>query len=171
MADFLNNPFVNAGMGLGGGLGAMPVAAPYTTAGVIPGAAMQFRNMKEAIPYMAGLFGGAGAAGGAMAMQPKSSNTEYAPFGGDTAPQTEYAPFGGDTAPASPQQQTPDSSGMSEMDMYRMASGALQGMGRGMQQQMPSGNTAQIMRDQNQFRFAGMQQNPQMLAQALRNRG
>ena len=172
MADFLNNPFVNAGMGLGGGLGAMPVAAPYTTAGVIPGAAMQFSNMKEATPYMAGLFGGAGAAGGAMAMQPKSSNTEYAPFGGDTAQKTEYAPFGGDEAPASPQEQTPNQPpGMSEMDMYRMAAGALQGMGRGMQQQMPSGNTAQIMRDQNQFRFAGMQQNPQMLAQALRNRG
>ena len=166
-----NNPFLNGGFALGGGLGSMPVAAPYTTAGIIPSAAMQFGNMKEAIPYMAGLFGGAGAAGGAMAMQPKSNNTEYAPFGGDTAPQTEYAPFGGDTAPASPQQQTPDSAGMSEMDMYRMASGALQGMGRGMQQQTPSGNTAQIMRDQNQFRFAGMQQNPQMLAQALRNRG
>ena len=158
MADFLNNPFVNAGMGLGGGIGAMPIAAPYTTAGVIPGAAMQFSNMKEATPYMAGLFGGAGAAGGAMAMQPKSSNTEYAPFGGDEAP-------------ASSQEQTPAPSGMSEMDMYRMAAGALQGMGRGMQQQMPSGNTAQIIRDQNQFRFAGMQQNPQMLAQALRNRG
>ena len=68
-------------------------------------------------------------------------------------------------------QQMTQPQGMSEMDMYRMAAGALQGMGRGMQQQMPSGNTAQIMRDQNQFRFAGMQQNPQMLAQALRNRG
>ena len=152
------NAILNGGMGLGGGIGAMPVAAPYTTAGVIPGAAMQFGGMKEAVPYMAGLLGGAGAAGGAMAMQPQSNSTEYAPFGGDEAP-------------ASPQEQTPDSSGMSEMDMYRMAAGALQRMGRGMQQQMPSGNTAQIMRDQNQFRFAGMQQNPQMLAQALRNRG
>ena len=166
MADFLNNPFVNAGMGLGGGLGAMPVAAPYTTAGVIPGAAMQFSNMKKAVPYMAGLFGGAG---GAMAMQPKSSNTEYAPFGGDTAQKTEYAPFGGDEAPASPQEQTPNQpTGMSEMDMYRMATGALQRMGRGMQQQMPSGNTAQIMRDQNQFRFAGTPQ--QQMANALRRR-
>lgn len=168
MADFLNNPFVNAGMGLGGGLGAMPVAAPYTTAGVIPGAAMQFSNMKEATPYMAGLFGGAGAAGGAMAMQPKSSNTEYAPFGGDTAQKTEYAPFGGDEAPASSQEQTPAPNEMSQMDMYKMAAGALQRMGRGMQQQMPSGNTAQIMRDQNQFRFAGTPQ--QQMANALRRR-
>ena len=153
------NAILNGGMGLGGGIGAMPVAAPYTTAGVIPGAAMQFSNMKEATPYMAGLFGGAGAAGGAMAMQPRSNSTEYAPFGGDEAP-------------ASSQEQTPNQpTGMSEMDMYRMAARALQGMGRNMQMQLPSGNTAQIMRDQNQFRFAGMQQNPQMLAQALRNRG
>ena len=159
MSDFLNNPFLNAGMGLGGGIGAMPIAAPYTTAGVIPGAAMQFGGTNNAIPYMAGLLGGAGAAGGAMAMQPQSNSTEYAPFGGDEAP-------------ASPQEQTPNQpTGMSEMDMYRMASGALQGMGRNMQMQMPSGNTAQIMRDQNQFRFAGgQQQNPQMLAQALRRR-
>ena len=166
MADFLNNPFVNAGMGLGGGLGAMPVAAPYTTAGVIPGAAMQFGNMKEAVPFMAGsmggltpsaalqyggqaavpamagLLGGAGAAGGAMAMQP-------------------------------PQEQTPapQESGMSAQDKmaaYRMMAQGMQNMGRGMQQQMPSGNTAQIMRDQNQFRFAGTPQ--QQMANALRRR-
>ena len=49
-----------------------------------------------------------------------------------------------------------------------MAAGALQRMGRGMQQQMPSGNTAQIMRDQNQFRFAGTPQ--QQMANALRRR-
>ena len=151
------NAILNGGMGLGGGIGAMPVAAPYTTAGVIPGAAMQFGGMKEAVPYMAGLFGGAGAAGGAMAMQPRSNSTEYAPFGGDEAP-------------ASPQEQTPNQpTGMSEMDMYRMAAGALQGMGKSQQpQQMPQ---LPILRDSNQFRFAGMQQNPQMLAQALRNRG
>ena len=170
MSDFLNNPFLNAGMGLGGGIGAMPIAAPYTTAGVIPGAAMQFGGTNNAIPYMAGLLGGAGAAGGAMAMQPQSNSTEYAPFGGDTAQKTEYAPFGGDEAPASPQEQTPNQpTGMSEMDMYRMAAGALQGMGQNQQpQQMPQ---LPILRDSNQFRFAGMQQNPQMLAQALRNRG
>jgi hypothetical protein len=59
--------------------------------------------------------------------------------------------------------------GMGQMDMYRMAAGALQGMGKAQQPtQMPQ---LPIMRDSNQFRFAGMQQNPQMLAQALRNRG
>ena len=68
--------------------------------------------------------------------------------------------------------QTPQmtaSEGMSQMDMYRMAAGALQGMAKNQQpQQMPQ---LPILRDSNQFRFAGMQQNPQMLAQALRNRG
>ena len=58
--------------------------------------------------------------------------------------------------------------GMNQMDMYRMAAGALQGMAP---KQTQMQNPVQIMRDQNQFRFAGMQQNPQMLAQALRNRG
>ena len=187
MADFLNNPFVNAGMGLGGGLGAMPVAAPYTTAGVIPGAAMQFSNMKEATPYMAGLFGGAGAAGGAMAMQPRSNSTEYAPFGGDkaepeqisntsqaeyapfggdTAPQTEYAPFGGDTASASPQQQTPDATSGNNAEAFRMMARGIQNMAPRVQ--FPSGNTAQIIRDNNQFRFAGTPQ--QQMANALRRR-
>ena len=55
-----------------------------------------------------------------------------------------------------------------QMDMYKMAAGALQGMSKPQQQAQ---NPIQIIRDQNQFRFAGMQQNPQMLAQALRNRG
>ena len=72
-------------------------------------------------------------------------------------------------AKALPNQAATQPTGRSEMDMYRMAAGALQRMGRGMQQQMPSGNTAQIMRDQNQFRFAGTPQ--QQMAQALRNRG
>ena len=190
-----NNPFLNGGFALGGGLGSMPVAAPYSLGGVGLGALLQGgssgvpgvfgaalgsnlrQNMLNALPFAAA--GGAGVGAGAMAMQPKqdetpqqtqpqATNNQYAPFGGDTAPQTEYAPFGGDTAPASPQQQTPDSSGMSEMDMYRMASGALQGMGRNMQMQMPSGNTAQIMRDQNQFRFASTPQ--QQMANALRRR-
>ena len=57
-----------------------------------------------------------------------------------------------------------------QMEMYKMAAGALQNLAP--RQQMPSGNTAQIMRDQNQFRFAGMQQSPQQLmAQALRKTG
>jgi hypothetical protein len=58
--------------------------------------------------------------------------------------------------------------GMNQMDMYRMAASALQGLGRSQQPaQMPQ---LPIMRDTNQFRFAGMQQSPQMLANALRNR-
>ena len=72
-------------------------------------------------------------------------------------------------AKALPNQAATQPTGMSEMDMYRMAAGALQGMGKNQQpQQMPQ---LPILRDSNQFRFAGMQQNPQMLAQALRNRG
>ena len=160
------NAILNGGMGLGGGLGAMPVAAPYTTAGVIPGAAMQFGDMKEAVPYMTGLFGGAGAAGGTMAMQPQSNSTEYAPFGGDTAPQTEYAPFGGDTASASPQQQTPDATSGNNAEAFRMMARGIQNMAP--RAQFPSGNTAQIIRDNNQFRFAGTPQ--QQMANALRRR-
>ena len=59
--------------------------------------------------------------------------------------------------------------GMSGMDMMKLASMAMQGFNRG--QQGIQAPTQQIIRDQNQFRFAGMQQNPQMLAQALRRRG
>ncbi len=53
-----------------------------------------------------------------------------------------------------------------EKAMGIMAQG-IQGMGRN-QMAMPSGNTAQIIRDQNQFRFAGTPQ--QQMANALRNR-
>lgn len=58
-------------------------------------------------------------------------------------------------------------SGMSQMDMYRMAASALQGMGKSQQPaQMPQ---VPIMRDQNRFTYT---QNPQQqMAQALRNRG
>ena len=53
--------------------------------------------------------------------------------------------------------------------IYHMMAQGLQGLARRAEpQQQP---TQQIIRDQNQFRFAGMQQNPQMLAQALRRRG
>ena len=70
--------------------------------------------------------------------------------------------FMGQQQPQMPQQ------GMSNSDMMKMASMAMQGFNRPQQQvQQP---TQQIIRDQNQFRFAGMQQNPQMLAQALRKR-
>ena len=54
------------------------------------------------------------------------------------------------------------------MDAMKMMAQGIQGMGRSMQMPMPSGNTAQIMRDQNQFRFAGTPQ--QQMAQALRRR-
>lgn len=57
----------------------------------------------------------------------------------------------------------------SNMDAYKIMAQGIQGMGRGMQMQMPSGNTAQIIRDSNQFRFAGTPQ--QQMAQALRQRG
>ena len=70
--------------------------------------------------------------------------------------------FMGQQQPQMPQQ------GMSQGDMMKLASMAMQGFNRPQQQvQAP---TQQIIRDQNQFRFAGMQQNPQMLAQALRKR-
>ena len=66
-----------------------------------------------------------------------------------------------------PQMTAPDK-GMSQGDMIKLAGMAMQGFNRPQQMQQP---TQQIIRDQNQFRFAGMQQNPQMLAQALRRRG
>ena len=65
-------------------------------------------------------------------------------------------------------QMTAPEQGMSQGDMMKLAGMAMQGFNRPQQMQQP---TQQIIRDQNQFRFAGMQQNPQMLAQALRRRG
>ena len=67
------------------------------------------------------------------------------------------------------QPMTAPDKGMSQGDMMKMAGMAMQGFNRG--QQGIQAPTQQIIRDQNQFRFAGMQQNPQMLAQALRRRG
>ena len=64
--------------------------------------------------------------------------------------------------------QQPADKGMSQGDMMKLAGMAMQGFNRPQQMQQP---TQQIIRDSNQFRFAGMQQNPQMLAQALRRRG
>ena len=57
--------------------------------------------------------------------------------------------------------------GMSNSDMMKMAGMAMQGFGRG--QQAPQMPTQQIIRDSNQFRFAGNPQ--QQMAQALRQRG
>ena len=67
-------------------------------------------------------------------------------------------------------QQQPEmpAQGMGQGDMMKLAGMAMQGFNRG--QQAPQAPTQQIMRDTNQFRFAGQQQNPQMLAQALRRR-
>ena len=57
--------------------------------------------------------------------------------------------------------------GMSGMDMMKLASMAMQGFNRG--QQGIQAPTQQIIRDGNQFRFAG---NPQQaMAQALRRKG
>ena len=192
MAD---NALLNGGFALGGGLGSMPVAAPFSIGGLGIGALLQRdklpgifgaalpsgmrEGMINSLPYITGALGGAGV-GGAMAMQPKPeeaaqpTNTEYAPFGGDTKPSgTEYAPFGGDEAPAgaSAQQPTPEAgTDAKNMEAYRMMARGIQGMNR--QQAFPSGNTAQIIRDNNQFRFAGYQGTPQQqMANALRNRG
>ena len=103
-----------------------------------------------------------------------AGGAEYAPFGGDTKPSgTEYAPFGGDEAPAATNtpQSTPEGGiDAKNMEAYRMMARGIQGMNR--QQAFPSGNTAQIIRDNNQFRFAGYQGTPQQqMANALRNRG
>ena len=52
--------------------------------------------------------------------------------------------------------------------IYQMMAKGFQSLGNKAQQAIAP--TQQIIRDNNQFRFAGMQQNPQMLAQALRKR-
>jgi hypothetical protein len=58
-------------------------------------------------------------------------------------------------------------SGMNQMDMYKLAASALQGLGKSQQPaQMPQ---VPIMRDQNRFTYT---QNPQQqMAMALRQRG
>ena len=55
-----------------------------------------------------------------------------------------------------------------QANAYKMMGQGIQNYSKGMQMPMPSANTAQIMRDPNQFRMAGTQQ--QQMAQALRNR-
>lgn len=70
-----------------------------------------------------------------------------------------------------PNSMTMPQNGQSQMDAYKMMAQGIQGMGRNMQQGMPSGNTAQIMRDQSRPQFAGYVGSPQQqMAQALRNR-
>jgi hypothetical protein len=58
---------------------------------------------------------------------------------------------------------------MRQQQMMQIMGQGIQNMAKGMQKPMPSANTAQIIRDQNQFRMAGTPQ--QQMAQALRNRG
>ena len=66
-------------------------------------------------------------------------------------------------------QMTAPEQGANQMDMYKMAAGALQGLVKPQQQVQ---NPLQIINDKNQFRYAGFQQNPQQqMAQALRQRG
>jgi hypothetical protein len=62
-----------------------------------------------------------------------------------------------------PQMQAPQQ-GMRQGDMMKLAGMAMQGFNRG--QQAPQAPTQQIIRDSNQFRFAGTPQ--QQMAQALR---
>ena len=64
-------------------------------------------------------------------------------------------------------QQQPAEQGMSGGDMMKLASMAMQGFNRG--QQGVQAPTQQIIRDSNQFRFAGNPQ--QQMAQALRRKG
>lgn len=58
---------------------------------------------------------------------------------------------------------------MQRQKAMQMMGQGIANMGKSMQQQMPSGNTAQIMRDQSRPQFVGSPQ--QQMAQALRNRG
>ena len=138
-----NDGLLNAGFALGGGLGSMPVALPYSLGGAVPGVAFQGGD--------AGTAGLGTLAGAALPMG--MMNRDGQQFMGQQQQQ--------------PTEQPKDS--MSQGDMMKLAGMAMQGFSKG-QQAMPSGNTSQIIRDNNQFRFAGMQQSPQMLANALRNR-
>lgn len=69
-----------------------------------------------------------------------------------------------------PEQMNPPEKGapMDKMDAYKMMAQGVQNMGGAMKMPMPSPNTTQVMRDQNQFRFAGTPQ--QQMANALRRR-
>ena len=107
----------------------------------IPSQALQLGG-QAAVPYLAGM------------VKPETMN----------APQAMQQP----EAMQKPEAMMPPEQGaaMDKMAAYRMMAGALQGMAP--RQQMPSGNTAQIIRDNNQFRFAGTPQ--QQMANALRRR-
>ena len=151
------NAILNGGMGLGGGIGAMPAAAPYTTGGLVPGALLQ--GGSSGVP---GIFGAALPSGmreGMLNAIPGMNN--------EVMEQSKMLP---NQYPGSAQETIDKAAAdKGQMDAYKMMAQGIQSAGRGMQQQMPSGNTAQIIRDNNQFRFAGNPQ--QQMAQALRNRG
>lgn len=150
------NFLLNAGMGLGGGLGSMPVALPFSLGGAAPGVAFQGGDMGAA--GMGAMGGAAGVYGSALSPEMQSqmmpmgmTNRDGQQFMGQEQPQT----------------QTPEN-GMSQMDKMKLMNMAMQGFNKG-QQGMPSGNTAQIIRDSNRFSYA---QNPQQqMAMALRQRG
>lgn len=183
----LNNPLLNAGFALGGGLGSMPVALPYTAGGAIPGvfgAALPGDLRSKILGAGAGLLGGAGVGGAAMAMQPKEGVSETPQQPQEQQPQQSWGDLGMNQEampggsmymknqyPGSGQEMADKMAAADEsrnnMAAMRIMAQGIQGMGRN-QMAMPSGNTAQIIRDSNQFRFAGNPQ--QQMAQALRNR-
>lgn len=80
-----------------------------------------------------------------------------------------------DAMPNQTPQQDPVAAYMEQMrqqQAMKMIGQGVSNMGKGMQMQMPSGNTAQIMRDQSRPQFAGYLGGPQQqMAMALRNRG
>lgn len=140
--DF-NNGLLNAGFALGGGLGSMPVALPYSLGGAVPGIAFQGGDLGTA---------GLGAMTGAalpMGMMNRDGQEFMGQQGGDANVGTENNPVNN--------------------AIYQMMAKGFQSLGNKAQQAIAP-NTSQIIHDNNQFRFAGMQQNPQMLAQALRKR-
>lgn len=170
---------LNGGAALGGGLGAMPVALPYTAGGAVPGifgAALPEDMRNKMLGMGAGVLGGAGIGAGVMgAMQNQgvSENPQQSWSNlGMNAEAMQGAQALTNQYPGSAQELSGKliaaDQAKGKMDAMRMMAQGVQGMGRGMQMPMPSGNTAQIMRDQNQFRFAGNPQ--QQMANALRRR-
>ena len=143
-----DNFLLNAGMGLGGGLGAMPVALPYSLGGAVPGifgAALPEDTRNQVL----GMVGGGAAAALPMGMINRDGQQFMGQQqGGDANVGTENNPVNN--------------------AIYQMMAKGLQGLGNKAQQAI-NPNTAQIIRDTNQFRFAGNPQ--QQMAQALRQRG
>jgi hypothetical protein len=138
-----NDFLLNGIAGLGGGLGAMPIALPYSLGGAVPGilgAALPEDTRNQVLGVIAG---GAGAA-----LPMGMINRDGQMMMGQQQPMT-----------------TPQNNAMDQMAAYRMMAQGLQGMAPKQQMQQPQ---LQVMRDQNQFRFAGTPQ--QQMAQALRRR-